>query len=305
MGIDVNVTLQNLNCIRQDRGSDGSYPFIWPAVVSINTTNGKVNLVGSEFPSLARVILANGMKSGDTASIPLQVGLNGMRFDEDLSNFKLIAIVALLEKRDLSDDEILGGYLVFADALQTAIEENLGGLASSDPDVNQKAIDAINASVHQKVTDAIEARMTDAEKLAVKLGTFVPDTVIDTAHSVVSTDADWTFQLTFGNTPDNQSNFYTIDAAVQRKVVTCEAEQLAVNQDQVVLNELDAQVAELKKELARAPISEKKAIEQDILELVNTQVKPATAKLNRDKAALAACRAGSGVQEPSPSVAVG
>ena len=293
MGINVNITLQALNCIQQDRGSDGSYPFIWPAIVAINTTNTKVNLVGSEAPSLARVILANGMKSGDTAPIPSTVGVNGFRFDEDLAHFKIIAIVALLERRDLSDDEILGGFLVFTGALQGAIEDNLGGLASPDPTDNQKAIDAINASVHQQVMDAIEARMSNIEKIEYKLGTFVPDTVIDTAHMVVSTDANSTFQLTFGNTPDNQSNFYTIDAALTLQVITCEAELDAVNQDQVVVNQLDAQLAQMKKELAQAPASEKKEIEQDILEFTKTELSPAKAKLAKDEQALAACRAGS------------
>jgi hypothetical protein len=291
MGINVNITLQDLNCIRQDRGSDGSYPFIWPAMVAINTTNAGVNLVGSEAPSLARVILANGMKSGDTAPIPSTVGVNGFRFDEDLAHFKIIAIVALLEKRDLSDDEILGGFLVFAGALQGAIEENLGGLASSDPSVNQKAIDAINASVHQQVMDAVEARMSNIEKIEYKLGTFVPDTVIDTAHVVVSTDANSTFQLTFGNTPDNQSNFYTIDAALTLQVITCEAELDAVNQDKVVVTQLEAELAEMKKELAQAPASQKKEIEQDILEFTKTELSPAKVKLTRDEQALAACRA--------------
>jgi hypothetical protein len=293
MGVTVNITLQDLNCIRQDRGTDGSYPFLWPAMVAINKTNGKVNLVGSEAPSLARVILANGMKSGDTASIPSTVGVNGFRIDENLADFTIIAIVALLEKRDLSDDEILGGFLVFADALQGAIEENLLGLASTDPTVNQQAIDAINASVHQQVMDAIEARMSDFEKVEYKLGTFVPDTVIDTTHMVVSTDANSTFQLTFGNTPADQSNFYTIDAALQVQVITCEAELDAVNQDKVVVTQLEAELAEMKKELAQAPPSEKKAIEQDILEFSKEELSPAKAKLARDEQALAACRAGS------------
>jgi len=300
MGIDVNITLQDLKCIRQDRGSSGSYPYIWPAMVSINTTNGKVNVSGSEFPSLARVILANGMISGGTASIPSTVGLNGFRFDEDLSHFNVIAIVALLEKRDLSDDEILGGYLAFADALQTAIEENLLGLASTDPAVNQAAIDAVNSSVHQKVMNAIEARMSDVEKIEYKAGTFVPDTVIDTAHLVLSTDADSTFQLTFGS--DDKPSFYTIDAALQRKVVTCEAEQYAVNQDQVAVNQLEAELAEMKKELAQAPVAEKKAIEQDIKEFTSSELTPAIAKLNRDKQILAACQAGSASRAGSASM---
>jgi hypothetical protein len=296
MAIDVKVILQDLNCIRQDRGSDGSYPYIWPTTVSI-TRMGKVSVTGSEFPSLARVILGNAMKSGDTAAIPTQVGLTGMRAEDDLSDYTVLAVVALLEKRDLSDDEVLGGYLVFADSLQTAIEENRAGLASPDPDINQKAIDAINAYVHQKVMEAIESRMTDIEKVRYKVGLFTPDTVIDTAHIVVPTNGNSTFQLTFGN---NQANFYTIDVAVELQAVTCEAEQLAVNQDQVVVNQLEAQLAEMKKELAQAPPAEKPGILQDIKEFSKTELLPAVSQLNRAKAALAACRAGQAVREPGP-----
>jgi hypothetical protein len=299
MAIDVKVILQDLNCIRQDRGSDGSYPYIWPTTVSI-TRMGKVSVTGSEFPSLARVILGNAIKSGDTAAIPAQVGLNGMRAEDDLSNYTVLAVVALLEKRDLSDDEVLGGYSVFADSLQTAIEENLASLASPDPDTNQKAIDAINAYVHQKVMEAIESRMTDIEKARYKVGLFVPDTVIDTAHIVVPTNGNSTFQLTFGNTAENQANFYTIDVAVELEAVTCEAEQLAVNQDQVVVNQLEAQLAEMKKELAQAPPAEKPGILEDIKEFSKTELLPAVSQLNRAKATLAACQAGAGVRERGP-----
>jgi hypothetical protein len=200
MGIDVSITLQDLNCIQQDRGSDGSYPFIWPTLVAINTTNGNVIVVGSEAPSLARVILANGMKSGDSAPIPSTVGVVTRRFDEDLSNFKIIAIVALLEKRDLSDDEILGGYTVFPGALQDGIVANLGGLASTDPTIFQNAINAITGSVHQQVLNAVKARMSGPEQLEYCDGRFIPDSVIDTAHAEISTTSDSTFQLTFGNT---------------------------------------------------------------------------------------------------------
>jgi hypothetical protein len=261
-------------------------------MVAINTSTAKVIVVGSEAPSLARVILANGMKSGDTASILSTVGAVTRRFDEDLSNFKIIVIVALLEKRDLSDDEILGGFTVFPGALQEGIEANLGGLASTDPTIFQNAIDAITASVHQQVLDAVKARMSGAEQLEYCAGQFIADSVIDTAHTTLSGTSDQSFQLTFGNKPGNVSN-YTMDGAAQFKTITCEAELNAVNQDQVVVNQLDAQLAQLKKELAQAPASEKKEIEQDILEFTKTELNPAKAKLAKDTQALAACRAGS------------
>jgi hypothetical protein len=143
--------------------------------------------------------------------------------------------------------------------------------------------------------NAVKARMSDTEKLEYCAGTFVADTVIDTAHTEVATTSDSTFQLMFGNTPGNESNNYTIDAAAQFKTVTCEAELDAVNQDTVVVNQLDAELAQMKKELAQAPASEKKEIEQDILEFTKTELNPAKAKLAKDEQALQACRAGAGV----------
>jgi len=74
MGIDVSITLQDLQCITQDRGSNGSAPYIWPAMAWINTTTGNVIVVAPGGSSLARVVLSNGMKSGDTASIPSTIG---------------------------------------------------------------------------------------------------------------------------------------------------------------------------------------------------------------------------------------
>ena len=72
-------------------------------------------------------------------------------------------------------------------------------------------------------------------------------------------------------------------------------EKAAITKEALVLaKDLNEQLAELKKELAQAPPSEKKAIEQDILEFSKEELSPAKAKLARDEQALAACRAGSG-----------
>lgn len=178
MGTDVVITLNDLQCINQDRGSDGSQPYIWPAFVSINTSTAKVTVIAAWAPSLARIVLSNGMHSGDTASIPSTVGVVGRRYDDDISQYKMILSVVLWEKRDLSDDSILAGFNVYSDALQSAIENSLLGLASTDPDVNQKA-DAVKSSVHDQVYNAIENSLTGPEKVEVELGILVPDSVID------------------------------------------------------------------------------------------------------------------------------
>ena len=85
------------------------------------------------------------------------------------------------------------------------------------------------------------------------------------------------------------------DAALQLKVVTCEAELNAVNQDQVVVDQLQAQLRALKTELAKAPVAEKKEIEQEIRDFQKEQLNPAEASLAAATRALAACGAGSSV----------
>src|SRR5262245_19559605 len=123
MGIDVSITLQTLHCIRQDRGSDGSVPFLWPATVWINTTTANV-IASAPAPSQARVILSKAMHNGNVASIPTTVGVLTRRFDDDLSKYKLISTVVLWEKRDLSDDAISAGFNVYSNALQAAVADN-------------------------------------------------------------------------------------------------------------------------------------------------------------------------------------
>jgi hypothetical protein len=289
MGIDVSITLQDLQCITQDRGSNGSAPYIWPAMAWINTTTGNVIVVAPGGSSLARVVLSNGMKSGDTASIPSTIGVITRRFDDDLANYKTILIVVLWEKRDLSDNSIAAGYNVFPGALQDAIVANLGGLVAPDPG---DAINAVKNSVHQQVYDAIYNTLTDAEKVELKTHVITADSNTGNANQPVSTMPNQSFQLTFNDIPGND---YIIDAQLQLKPVTCEAELNAVNQDQVVLNQLEAQLRQLQAELAKAPVAEKKAIEQDIRDFTKNEIAPAKAKLVRDTQALEACRAGSAV----------
>jgi hypothetical protein len=77
--------------------------------------------------------------------------------------------------------------------------------------------------------------------------------------------------------------------------VICEAELNAVNQDQVAVDGLKAQLAELQKEFAQAPASEKPGILADIREFEKDELAPAEAKFAADTRALEACRARSGV----------
>ena len=157
MSTDATINLQDLQCLRQDRGSDGSDPYIWPALVSIDSSF-RVTVLTPYNES--RVIIQSGMKNGQSAAMPAIVGAQTMRLPGDLAGNHLILVVALWEKRDTPDNVVSAGYTAFSDSLGTGIRANLLGLGSSDPATQQAAIDAVKTTVKNGVTDAISNSLT-------------------------------------------------------------------------------------------------------------------------------------------------
>ena len=389
MSTDATINLQDLQCLRQDRGSDGSDPYIWPALVSIDSSL-RVNVLTPYNES--RVIIQSGMTNGQTAAIPAIVGAQTTRLEGDLTANHLILVVALWERRDTPDNVVSAGYSAFSDSLGTGIRANLLGLGSSDPAAQQAAIDAVKTTVKNGVTDAISNSLTWYQKAEIAAGIMHLDDLIDNSSTAFSSLIPQTFAVSFGgsiggrllfyrdntqngtgdvDTPgvigqggweefkflfsggngiiyavnqqgqllfyrDNTqngtgdvdtpsviglggwtdfqflfsggngiiyasepaltpANSYVVDANLQLATVVCEAESLAVNQDQVAVNGLKAQLQELQKEFAQAPASEKPAILADIREFEKDELAPAESKLAADTKALEACRARSGV----------
>jgi hypothetical protein len=171
--------------------------------------------------------------------------------------------------------------------VQSAVTANLAGLASTDPTTNQNAVNAVKSSVNDTVQSAIRSRLTLVEQLEVREGILTPDTVIDSSSTSLSTTTGQSFQIAFRNTPVKPSSVYNIDAVLQLRPVICEAELNAVNQDQVLVNGLEVQLGQMKSQLAKAPVSEKKKIQQDIDDFTKEQLNPAKAKLAKDTQALA------------------
>jgi hypothetical protein len=144
------------------------------------------------------------MHEGDFATIPMPVGVITRRLDDDLSNYTLIVSVVLWEKRDLSDDAVTAGFNVYSDALENAITANLLGLASTEPTTKQNAINAVKSAVHDTVYNTIESALSDTEKVEIELGILTPDSTIDNSSTTISMIGAQSFQITFGNTPDNR-----------------------------------------------------------------------------------------------------
>src|SRR5947209_19543062 len=150
MATDATITLQDLQCIRQDRGSDGSDPYIWPALVSIDGTTLQVSVAAPPVED-ARAVIKSGMKDGETADIPTAVHALSHRFEGDPTGSHLILVVALWEQRDTPDNVASAGFQAFTSSLQSAITANLLRLGSPDPSEQQAATDAVKAAVKNGV----------------------------------------------------------------------------------------------------------------------------------------------------------
>ena len=205
MSTDATINLQDLQCLRQDRGSDGSDPYIWPALVSIDSSL-RVNVLTPYNES--RVIIQSGMTNGQTAAIPAIVGAQTTRLEGDLTANHLILVVALWERRDTPDNVVSAGYSAFSDSLGTGIRANLLGLGSSDPATQQAAIDAVKTTVKNGVTDAISNSLTWYQKAEIAAGVMHLDDLIDNSSTAFSSLTPQTFAVSFGGSIGGRLLFY-------------------------------------------------------------------------------------------------
>ena len=205
MSTDATINLQDLQCLRQDRGSDGSDPYIWPALVSIDSSL-RVNVLTPYNES--RVIIQSGMTNGQTAAIPAIVGAQTTRLEGDLTANHLILVVALWERRDTPDNVVSAGYSAFSDSLGTGIRANLLGLGSSDPATQQAAIDAVKTTVKNGVTDAISNSLTWYQKAEIAAGIMHLDDLIDNSSTAFSSLIPQTFAVSFGGSIGGRLLFY-------------------------------------------------------------------------------------------------
>jgi hypothetical protein len=62
----------------------------------------------------------------------------------------------------------------------------------------------VKSAVHDTVYNAIESALSDTEKVEIELGILTPDSTIDNSSTTISMIGAQSFQITFGNTPDNR-----------------------------------------------------------------------------------------------------
>jgi hypothetical protein len=210
MPVNAIITLQQLQCIKQDRGSKGSSAYIWPAMVVIDLNPLLVTVV----PPFGdpRVVIQADMQGGQSAAIPNEVGVLQRTLESnDLTQHRVLLVIALWEELDTPENVVDAGYRAFDSALGPAIQANLAGLAN--PSDENAAIAAISAAVNNAVTAAIENTLSGWQKVEIWLGNLQLDHLIGSSFQAITGEGNFT--VTFGSSAQNSTNSWIISGGFQ------------------------------------------------------------------------------------------
>jgi hypothetical protein len=259
-------------------------------MVSIDADTLTVGVL-APFDEDSDTVIRSGMRAGQNAPIPLNVNTLTRRFD-DLANSAIILAIALWQRNQSPDHVVQAGFDAFTSSLNQAVSGNLLALSSKDKATQEAAIRVVKDAVRNKVTSAISNSLTLSEKIQIETGFLTLDSIIDdSSHPFTDITSNPSFSIHFGQVggPDE----YEIDCGLSIALVLCAAEEARVNTAQTAVDNLNAKIEELQKQLDNASPTQKPAL---IKKIGAQQLLLARAedKLDEAKAALAACRAHSG-----------
>jgi hypothetical protein len=210
MPVNAIITLQQLQCIKQDRGSKGSSAYIWPAMVVIEPSPLVVTVVPP--PGDPRVIIQADMQGGQSAAIPAEVGVLARILESsNLTQHLVILVIALWEELDTPENVVDAGYQAFDSSLGPAFQANFAGLV--DPSTKNTASAEITKAVNSAVTAAIENTLSVPQKIEVWLGNLQLDHLIDSSSQQITSDG--SIKVTFGDSTQNPSNSWVIIGELQ------------------------------------------------------------------------------------------
>ena len=271
MGTTVGVTLHSLHCNRESRGSDGSKPYIWPAMLWINKDTATVGVLAGPLNQNAGTVIQNGMHAGQSAAIPSNVGIMLRPFEDALANHVIILAIALWQRNDTPDNVLQAGFNAYGNSLRDAVQANLLFLNSTDQGTVDTAIQKIKAAVNDSVTSAIQNTLSTIQKAEILAKLLTLDGLIDNSSTVFRNLVAAPFTVTFGGSSADsyeiQGDFQVIPPAV------CAAEQQAVNAATIVVNDITAQYA-LQKQLCRRRRTRSQAFFSKLMSRVRKKLEP-------------------------------
>src|SRR5678815_350894 len=167
------ITLEDLECITIRDNETKVEPYIWPALIKIDTStinapDGRFVDVIALSPSLASVVIKNSMQQGDLATIPASVATLRTRFEDDVTLKRLILIVSLLESDETPKGAMRAGFEAYVRELRAAFKDEFPHLfqaeSVNDEEEEKAIIKRIKDRVESKTKSAIDGALSTADK---------------------------------------------------------------------------------------------------------------------------------------------
>jgi hypothetical protein len=293
MPVDATVVLESLHCNREKDESGHSEPYLWPALLSIGSS-GDVNVIAPVVAN-SRVVIKSDMRAGQTAAIPISVGILSARLDDGARG--LILATVLLEADDGPAHAWSAGFQAFTSGLRDAVAEHLLELSSATGSERDAIIAEIKASVANGVMSAIRNNLTTFEKIEVRFGLLDLDDNIDNDFlnfpvPLVPTPIHLVFAPVQGGISPNN---YEIQGSLQVRPVLvdpCQTQVDRVKTAQAVVDGINNEITSLQAELQDAGPLEKPGI-LVMINMHKAELVTAQTALNNANQALQDCRSGS------------
>jgi hypothetical protein len=301
MTLDAFITLESLHCLREVDlpRFGGSEPYLWPVLIRIDDltiqTPGLVAVIAPAVGN-ARVIIRDSMRAGQTADIPLSVGLLRTRLEDNLFDTRLLLVVALWDGDETPGGAVRAGYQAFVSELGAAIGDGPTLLALKDAEDRQdeaaKAaiIKAIREQVEKRVKSAISGALSTTDKIAVKTGFLNLDDAIGSTFKGFANalPTPLILRITQGGFNDFEIRGRLEIREVRRD--RCQSQVNAVSAAQAEVNGVNSQIKALQAELQHASPAEKPFLISEITRLREEDLADALAVLDAALRALSVCR---------------
>ena len=183
------ITLQDLECITIKDNETRVEPYIWPALIKIDTStinapDGRFVDVIALSPSLASTVIKSSMRQGDVAPIPSAMATLRTRFEDSVALKQLILIVSLLERDETPQGAIRAGFEAYVRELRAAFKDEFPNLfqTANDEEGQNAVITRIKDRVASKTKSAIKDALSAGDKVKSALGFLDNDDFISSAN---------------------------------------------------------------------------------------------------------------------------
>lgn len=306
------VTFENLECITLNNTESKVEPYIWPALIKIDTStitspDGRFVDVIALSPSLANIVIKRSMRQGDLAPIPALVASLRAQFGDDVSGKRLILIVTLLEMDETPKGAMRDGFRAYVDELRAAFKDEFPKLFQAESVNDEEEVEKITTRIKERVEKKTRAAIKDALSFFDKAGSFfgsldnddlVSSSVIKFRESFFQTIPNATpITLVFqakGLGLNLSPTFvrYHIRARLEARPVVidpCRSQANAVKAAQAAVNGIEKEIETLRN-IGEHVFPKRPPDEEEIERIRTEELAPALAKLKKVNAALQLCR---------------